>query len=640
MSSIFGLWRRSARIDLDSGGHALTDALAMFGPDRSFVRKDDQVVLGGNLHRFLPEDEFDQQPVVSVKGNDWLVADVRLDNREELAEELQLDATRLAAISDSSLLMLAWERWGSDCVHHLAGPFAFAVWSRDRQELVAARDHMGHRPLFFHRNADFIAFASMPKGLLALPGVDQGLDEEMMLDTLVLARYSSARSYFKGMERVPPGHILRVTPHSTQVVAYWRPFDAPPIHFRKEEEYAEALLAIFDRAVKACLRSNGRIASQLSSGLDSSSVTTSAALQLAKEGKRLISFTAVPRKEYHGTGAHGRLPNEGPGAMEVARLYANIEHVLVDSAGQDLISTVTRLSRTVDEPIQNGINSLWINAILAATAARGANILLVASRGNLTISHAGMEALAQMLRSGHWLRLARTAYLFRKNGLVSLRNSAARAMEGIAPEWLHRRINSTDSFNLSYSAINPTLAEQKGLREKVLKEFFPNRSDPTLERKQLFQVYEVDTFNAGYRAIHGVDVRDPCSDRRVAEFCFSVPSEQYVVGGFPRSLVRRAMKDRLPCSTLTRTRRGQQGADWNLSMRDAIAGLRQQIALNDASPEACRLLDQPRMHALLEHWPEEGSESMQITQGFSDALCRGFSFGYFIRQHERTFQPS
>jgi asparagine synthase (glutamine-hydrolysing) len=640
MSSIFALWRRSARIDLDSGGRSLIAALDLYGSDRTFIRKEGQLALGGNLRYFLPEDQFDCQPVFSGHGNAWLVADLRIDNRQELAEKLHLDPTQLATLADSSLLALAWEQWGHQCMHHLVGPFAFAVWSHDRQELFAARDHMGERPLFFHRCADFFALSSMPKGLLALPGVDCSLDEEMMADALVLARYSSARSYFKGIERVPPGHLLRVTPHSTEVVAYWRPFEAPPVRFRRNEEYAEALLEVFDRAVKACLRSTGAIASQLSSGLDSSSVTSSAAVQLARQGQRLTSFTAVPRQDYSGTGAHGRLPDEGPGAAEVARFYPNIDHVLIDSGGRDLLSTVTRLSNAVDEPVQNSVNALWIDAILAATAARGANVLLVAPRGNLTISHAGMEALPQMLRRGHWLRLARTAHLFRQNGLVSFRNSAARAVEGLWPHWLYRRINSTDGFDLSYSPINPTLAAQNRLRDKVLAEFFPNRYSLTLERQQLFQVYEVDTFNAGYRAIHGVDVRDPCADRRVAEFCFSIPSSQYVVDGFPRSLVRRAMKDRLPQSTLTRTRRGQQGADWNLTMRDAMAGLRQQIALNDASPRARHFLDQPRMHALLQHWPEDAAESMQVTQGFSDAVCRGFSFGYFIRQHDPEFYPS
>ena len=634
MSSIFGLWRRSARIDLDSGGRLLSDALAVYGPDKSQYRSDDQVVLGANLQRFLPEDQFDQQPVSSSNGDEWLVADLRLDNREELATELAVEPSTSLVLADSSLLMLAWERWGTDCLHHLVGPFTFAVWSRSRQELFAARDHMGERPLFYHRGADSFAFASMPKGLLALPGVDRGLDEEMMMDALVLARYSASRSFFKGIERVPPGHFLRVTPTSTQIVAYWRPFDAPLIHFRNDAEYPEALLEIFDRAAKACLRTNGRVASQLSSGLDSSSVTTAAAVQLARAGKRITAFTAVPRSQFQGAGAHGRLPNEGPGAADVARLYPNIDHVLIDSVASPLISTVTRLSDVVDEPIQNGINCLWIDAILAAAAGCGANVLLAAPRGNLTISHAGMEALATMLRTGHWFRLARTAHLFRKNGLVSFRHSAARAVEGLWPERLHRRFNSVDDFDLSYSPINPKLAEQHLLREKVLAEFFPNRYDLKLERQQLFEVYEVDTFNTGYRAIHGVDVRDPCADRRVAEFCFSVPSEQYVVGGFPRSLVRRAMKDRLPASTLTRTRRGQQGADWNLTMRDAKPGLRQQIALNDTSPAAQRFLDQPRMHTFLDHWPEVDAESQQATQGFGDALCRGFSFGHFIRRHD------
>ncbi len=627
--------------------------MSPYGPDREFVHIHGYASLGGNLSAFLPEDRFDQQPIEIPALKSWLVADVRLDNRPELLHKLGLPASE--PIADSSLLALAWQRWQANCLQHLVGVFAFAVWNPARQELFACRDHTGERPLFYHRGfhageQDFFAFASMPAGLLAIPGVDQGVDEDTLIHALTLARYGPAVSFFKGIERVPPGHQLLVTPGQVTVSAFWRPFEAPAPSFKRDEDYAHAFLEIFDAATAARLRSTGAIGSQLSAGLDSSSVTASAAIQLAAAGKTLTAFTAVPRPGFLGKGYPGRMPDEGPGARDVAAMYPNIEHVLLDSAGTDLVETVTRMSDAAGEPIQNGVNSLWLAAILEAARARGISTLLVGMRGNLTLSHSGVEALGLMLRRGRWFRLARAMQSFRRNGFMSLRASAAFASTGLIPTPIYRRMQGAQSFDLTYSAVNGQLAGAQRLRDRMLEEFYRNRFDTRADRLQLFQIYDFDTYSAAYQAVHGIDVRDPCADRRVIDFCFSIPSEQYVApvepyGPLTRSLVRRSMRHRLPTATFTRTTRGQQGADWYLSMHDAMPGLRPQLLLNEQSPTAARLLDLPRMRRLLDTWPDHlnqlsSPDSLSSSFAWGDSLCRAFSFGYFIRRHERPQSPS
>ena len=627
--------------------------MSPYGSDRVFVHNQDHASLGGNLSGFLPEDIFDQQPIEIPGLKSWLVADVRLDNRRELLQILGRSPAE--PIADSALLALAWQRWEADCLKHLVGVFAFAVWNSHRQELFACRDHTGERPLFYHRGSqagqdDFFAFSSMPAGLLAIPGVDQGLDEDTLIHALTLARYSTAVSFFKGIERVPPGHQLLVTPGKVTESAFWRPFEAPAPTFKRDEEYAEAFLEIFDAATAARLRSTGPIGTQLSAGLDSSSVTASAAIQLAAEGKSLTAFTAVPRPGFLGKGFPGRMPDEGPGARDVAAMYPNIEHVLLDSNGVDLVDTVTRMSDAAGEPIQNGVNSLWLAAILESARARGIRTLLVGIRGNLTLSHSGVEALGLMLRRGRWLSLARAMHSFRRNGFMSFRASAAFASTGLIPTPLYRRMQGAGTFDLTYSAVNSGLADAQRLRDKMLEEFYRNRLDTRADRLQLFQIYDFDTYAAAYQAVHGVDVRDPCADRRVIDFCFSIPSEQYIApvepyGPLTRSLVRRSMRHRLPAATFTRTTRGQQGADWYLSMQDAMPSLRPQLLLNEQSPTAARLLDLPRMRRLLDTWPEDLSqlsspESLHSSFAWGDSLCRAFSFGYFIRRHERASQTA
>src|ERR1019366_5718876 len=111
-----------------------------------------------------------------------LVADIRLDNRAELARELNL--VHPEELADSVFLLAAWTRWGAACLDRLAGGFAFAIWTPARRELFAARDHVGERPLFYHRSPGLFALASMPKGLLALPGLARGFHEPCIAEWL------------------------------------------------------------------------------------------------------------------------------------------------------------------------------------------------------------------------------------------------------------------------------------------------------------------------------------------------------------------------------------------------------------------------------------------------------------------------
>ena len=125
----------------------------------------------------------------------------------------------------------------------------------------------------------------MPKGLLAIPGVYRGFDDRRVLDALVLSHPDWNSSYFAGIERLPLGHLLRATPDRVEVRSYWHPAYLKPIRYRRDEDYVEALLEIFDQATAARLRTPRGVGAQLSAGLDSSSVMATAAGILLPAGQ-------------------------------------------------------------------------------------------------------------------------------------------------------------------------------------------------------------------------------------------------------------------------------------------------------------------------------------------------------------------
>jgi asparagine synthase (glutamine-hydrolysing) len=164
---------------------------ATYGSQRA--QDDDGVLsLGRNLFALLPEDVHDRGP--QSRSTFRMVADVRLDNRPELAARLGLAPAEQARLPDAALLFESLLKWGDEAVDHWVGEFAFAFWDGARRQLLLGRDILGLRPLYFHRGKDFFAFASMPSGLHALEDVPYDFDPEYMVETLALVPHVGGRS--------------------------------------------------------------------------------------------------------------------------------------------------------------------------------------------------------------------------------------------------------------------------------------------------------------------------------------------------------------------------------------------------------------------------------------------------------------
>jgi asparagine synthase (glutamine-hydrolysing) len=188
----------------------MANALRMHGPDGRAVAARGPIGLVHTLHRFTPEDAFERQPVTGGGGRYLMVMDGRIDNRDDLAAALALGpAPRLARLPDSALFMRAVEAWGEEgCLNRIVGEFAIALWDHREQRLLCARDHLGLRPLHYHRTERCLAVASMPKGLHALPWVPRELNEQKLADYLVVNFCDGASSYFRDVRRLLMAHVM------------------------------------------------------------------------------------------------------------------------------------------------------------------------------------------------------------------------------------------------------------------------------------------------------------------------------------------------------------------------------------------------------------------------------------------------
>ena len=350
MTALAGLWRFDGRPDAADGCARILASQQLYGPHAVAQWTAGDVALGRRLMRVLPEDAFDRQPLISGHGRYVLVADIRLDNRNELTDTLQIPSSQSRSLCDAAILLAAIERWEESCIDRVVGDYAFALWDSVRRRLLLVRDPLGQRPLHYHRGNKFFAFASMPKGLHALPEVPYAPDEDRIAESLVLMPETGTQSFFRGIERVEPGHVVTVTATGFSARRYWQP-RRQTVALRGPEEYSDAIRELLDQAVRCRLRgAEDKVGADLSGGFDSGAVAATAARLLAPSGGRVVAFTAVPREGYEDSPPRNRLVDEGPYAAATAALYPNIEHVLIRSEGRSPLDGLDRAFFLFDRP--------------------------------------------------------------------------------------------------------------------------------------------------------------------------------------------------------------------------------------------------------------------------------------------------
>jgi asparagine synthase (glutamine-hydrolysing) len=636
MTALAGLWRLDGNPDAADACDRMLTAQRIYGPDDGAQWSEAPVALGRRLFRLLPEDIYDRQPLHSADGHIVLVADVRLDNRDELCAALNLPAERAGLSSDADILLAAFARWAEDCCDHLIGDFAFALWDKRNRRFFLARDPLGARPLHYHCGARFFAFATMPKGLHALAEISRQADEDYLAWEMITARPLGTRTCFRDIARVEPGHIARVTRDGVSTRRYWNP-ERKTLVLRNADAYAEACREQLDIAVRCRLRGANHVATHLSAGLDSSAVTATAARLLAGPGGRVTAFTAVPRENYELPVPRGRIGDEGPFAALTAAMYPNVEHVLVRTGDGSPLDRIDRYFYLFERPVPNLCNMIWVSTINDAARERKLKVLLSASIGNLTISYAGLALLPELVRSAQLLKLSRQVAMLVRQGGFRWRGAVAATIAPFFPPWLwssvSRWFRATDLDPRAWTAIHPDRFSQlrqdaRGQHQDL--SYRPPR-DGFDERLSVLFCIDSGNFRKGTLAGWGLDHRDPTADRRLIEFCLSVPTEQFLRDGVQRALARHALADRLPQDVLLTKSRGLQAIDWHEGLTSSRARLRDEIdRLNGCGP-AVRTLDLTRLGGLVDNWPADGWERTDTIRSYRLALLRGLSVGHFLR---------
>ena len=646
MSALYGMFNFGDSAVSSESLALMGQALQDYGRDGGDSWNDANVGIGAWLAHRTPEDVFEVQPLICRDSGRVLVADVRLDNRPELFESLGLQAS--AQTPDSLLIMRAFDLWGVECVHHLIGAWAFALWDAPKSRLILARDPMGARTICWHRNAQRLAFATTARALTALPDLEYALNLDKIADTLAGGGEDSTSTFVEGVSQLPLASRMIVTRDNVHIETYWKPDYGRETRYKRDEDYVEAFRELFDRVMSDHLRSLSPVGVMMSGGLDSASVGASAARQLQTRGERVTAFTEVPREGFTGKVIPRRYADETPFVEAIAAMYPNMDVEWVRQGDNNLLHGDENYLKYHDAPFGTAANRVWWEMILRQAGARGIPTVLDGMQGNVAFSWNGDGLLAELIGQGKWRAARREARFATQSGE---QNAAWRALirGGIVPHlpaplrqkflgW--RQSKAEAQYDGLSHLINPDFAQKydfearsKAGDELMLK--IIGIQTPEIRWSYLLGGNGFGSSHAAYNAQFGVDTRQPLCDKRLVEWCIGVPETQCKRNGQPRFLVRRAMADRLPPLIVNNRKRGLQAADWLEHLRAARRAIEAELEQLEQSPTANSILDVVQLRQMFEELPDDlKPESWGAVDKYRITLEHGVMLGRYLRSFD------
>jgi asparagine synthase (glutamine-hydrolysing) len=254
----------------------MTDSMAVRGPERQQIWVDGAIGFGHALLDTNQDTTADHQPT-SLDGQVWITADARIDDRQTLIRKLEVrENPHARSATDAQLILQAYNAWGEQCVDHLIGDFAFAIWDARVRRLFCARDQFGVKPFYYAELPGGMIFSNTLNCIRLHPAVGDALNEIAIGDFLLFGmNQDPATTTFASIRRLPAAQSLTCQAGMRRSRCYWTVPTDGRIRYRRPDEYVERFRELFRTAVDDRLR--GRDADiWMSGGLDSTSIAATA----------------------------------------------------------------------------------------------------------------------------------------------------------------------------------------------------------------------------------------------------------------------------------------------------------------------------------------------------------------------------
>jgi asparagine synthase (glutamine-hydrolysing) len=536
---------------------AMSDAIIHRGPDDFGIYSDEQVALG---HRRLAIIDLStgRQPISNEDGTIWIIFNGEVYNYRELRRKLVARGHAFATATDTEVIVHLYEEFGTECVSHLEGMFAFAIWDKREKRLFLARDRIGIKPLYYARTKNSLLFASELKGLLADPECPRDLNL-CVLDRFLTFYYTPGHeTLFRGIHKLEPGQWLTVFNGCVTTHHYWDlsfPVNPRSVTFAQAKD---ELLDLLDKSVEAHMISDVPVGVLLSGGVDSSTVLTLAAQHTTKP---LSTFTIG----FDGT----QFVDERPYAELVAKQVGADHHEITISPAQFrdfLPKYVWHMEEAICEP-----PAVALYFVTKLAREHGIKVVLSGEGGDE--SFAGYQTYPKQLwierirgMGSSWSSLSsELAHIIAQvTGQKRFADLARLLHLPLESRYFSRTANPTSYFrerqNELYS--DDLKAAVDNYQENHLADLFAKMSG----RSPLSRMLYVDSktwlpddllLKADKMTMaNSVELRVPLLDHKLLEFAAALPDNFKVRGHRTKHVMKEALRGKLPRAIIRRKKAG------------------------------------------------------------------------------------
>ena len=535
---------------------AMNDTIEHRGPDDAGHYVDGQAGIAMRRLSIIDLASGDQ-PISNEDGSVWIVFNGEIYNHQEVRRRLEQKGHVFRTKSDTEAIVHAYEEYGDECVHHLNGMFAFAIWDTREQRLLLVRDRLGIKPMYYTMPADCFIFGSELKAVIAHPQTPRDIDFVALDQFLTLEYIPSPRTIFKDVYKLPAGHRLVVEKGQCRVEQYWDVAFQPISD--DESTCVEALTELIRDAVKIRLMADVPLGAFLSGGIDSSTVVA------------FMSEASDTPVRTFSIGFGDPTYNELPYARMVAKAFGTHHHE--EFLEPDITDLVLGLTSHFDEPF--GDFSIFPTYLVSQVARKFVTVTLSGDGGDEIFG--GYDTyVAQKLAGRYYDRLpgvVSRGMLPRlmemvppqpaKKGTI---NKAKRFIEGgaLPPSLQHTRwmmfMRDSDKAQLYRPSLRASL---NGDTSTALMERYFRQATPmdTLAQQQYVDVktYLVDDILTKVDRMSmavSLEARVPLLDYRIVEFALNLPPHMKLNGGTTKAILRRVMANRLPPAVLDKPKEG------------------------------------------------------------------------------------
>jgi len=530
-------------VDFRAGADAeqarrMAELLAHRGPDDSATWSEREVALGFRRLAILDLSPAGRQPMADAEDRYRIVHNGEVYNYRELRRALEARGRRFRSHTDTEVILTAYAEWGDACVERFNGMWAFAIWDRAERRLFCSRDRFGVKPLYYRRSGERLVFASEP-GAFRADSQPLAPNERVIRDFLEYSLLEHTQeTFFDGIVQLPAGHSLTFDDRGLRVSQYWQlePHDAPA------EDPVDEVRELFVDAVRLRLRSDVRVGTCLSGGVDSSAIACVVDRLLQTEAENTESIG--DRQEVFTVYFDDPPIDERPYAAAVVEQINARSHMISFSA-TDLVEKLPAIVEAQSEPFRTtSIAAQWF--VMREAKRAGIKVMLDGQGGDEIL--AGYHGyfgyfFANLLLEGRLRTLSSELAAYRGvhgASYATVVGALARPFVPPAIAWkVHARRNG------SAALLHPQL------RRQAPTAFPPANGFPDRFRRQLHfgltrRLPELLRYEDRSSMIHSIEARVPFLDYRLVQLMFSLDARHLIEDGKTKAVLRRALGDLLP----------------------------------------------------------------------------------------------